>query len=691
MTVKTKTVTQEQRMIIEHSGSHALVKAVPGSGKTTTLVKRVQRLLQKGVKPRQILVLMYNKAAQVSFTEKLKLTLKNEYSLPPVRTFHSLALKIVQHAERSDKLGRKKLLTPDMKEYGNIIREAYRHGYAAEDGFIEPSEVEDLELFIARCHAEGLVPEEVACDPVFAKSPKEHIKAYLRFYELLQENRFRTFDSMLAEAKQVITEQPQLVSQLSHVIVDEYQDVNLVQHEIIKLLAGNRASVMAVGDINQSIYQWRGSRPDFIDGIFEQQFKSVNVFYLSCTFRFGHQLSLIANSLISKNSHKTAKLCISQPTQTPHTEVSIHPGLCLSKVSSLLMPGANSTAILARTNAHLAETELALRLCQIPYAYPDEKADGSYSIEKTTLFRRKEICVLVVAFLLSVDGDLQRLSRHNDRKSIISNFLQDAGFNWVTGQMKDAKTKLIDKSADIWQIFREVLQNGRKQSLQLKDLLSLNGAALGTDLAADVYQQISLTGLIENIGQESSIRRESNDQRRGIFRIKEFLQSSRITAGEFLSAVLNPQTANSDFSPVTLATFHAAKGLEYDTVIITGLNDAEFPPSSPQEISSHFETEDITDEDLLEEERRLFYVGITRAKQKLHLLVPHDERLAKWLNNGWNTTPKQEAIASRFVYELGLTEYKKVSQAIYDGTANQFNNSRNRLPKWYLSEMQNLK
>lgn len=687
MTRKSKTVTQEQRMIIEHSGSHALVKAVPGSGKTTTLVKRVQHLLKHGVKPKQILVLMYNKAAQVSFTEKLKLTLKNEYSLPPVRTFHSLALKIVQHAERSDKLGRKKLLTPDMKEYGSIIREAYRYGYSAEDGFVEQSEVEDLELFIARCHAEGLGPEEVALDPVFAKSPKEHIKAYLRFYELLQENRFRTFDSMLAEAKQLIAEQPQLVSQLSHVIVDEYQDVNLVQHEIIKLLASNHASVMAVGDINQSIYKWRGSRPDFIDGIFEQQFKSVAVFHLSCTFRFGHQLSLMANSLISKNTHKTAKLCISQPTQTPHTDVSIHPGLCLSKVPSLLTRGANSTAILARTNAHLAETELALRLCGIPYAYPDEKADGSNSTEKTTLFRRKEICVLVAAFLLCIDGNFKRLSRHPDRKAILAGFLWDAGISWTPGQMKDVQTKLLNQSADIWQLLTYALQNGRKHRLRLKELLSLKDSARETDLAAEVYQKIAMAGLTENIGQESSIRRESNDQRRGMFRIKEFLQSSRITAEEFLSAVLNPQRANSDFSPVTLATFHAAKGLEYDTVIITGLNDAEFPPSSPQEISSHFETEDITDEDSLEEERRLFYVGITRAKQKLHLLVPHDARLAKWLKNGWNTTPKQEAIASRFVYELGLTECKRISQAIYDGTSDELKSFTSKLPRHYLNEL----
>lgn len=690
MTRKAKTVTQEQREIIEHNGSHALVKAVPGSGKTTTLVKRVQRLLQNGVMPGQILVLMYNKAAQLSFLEKLNLTLKNQYRLPDVRTFHSLALEIVQQAVQRGELGYKNLLTPDMPEYKSIIREAHKYGYAAEDSFVEQNEIEELELFIARCHADVSSPEEIQFDPVFDKSPKEHIKAYQRFVELLQEHRFRTFDSMLAEAKQIIIKQPQLFSHLTHVIVDEYQDVNLVQHELIRLLAGEHAKVMAVGDINQSIYQWRGSRPDFIDGIFEQQFKPVQVFHLSCTFRFGHMLSLVANSLIGKNTHKTAKLCVSHPNQTYRTEVAIHAGLCLSKIPSLLTKGAGSTAILARTNAHLAEAELALRLCQIPYAYPEEKADGRDRPEKTTLFRRKEICVVVVAFLLCIDGGLQKLDHHPERVAIINGFLWDAGFSWTSGQMKDSQAALLKYRVDIWQVISETLQNGRKHRFHLKDLLSLKGSARETDLAAEVYQKIAMAGFTENIGQESTVRRESNDQRRGMFRIKEFLQSSRITAGEFLSAILNPQTANSDFSPVTLATFHAAKGLEYDNVIITGLNDSEFPPKPPQEISSQFATESVLNDDSLEEERRLFYVGITRAKQNLHLLVPHDERLAKWLNNGWNSTPKQDPVASRFVYELGLTEFMKVSGSIY-GDAATNDNSFSKLSKWYLGELQKLR
>lgn len=681
MTRQSKTVTPEQRLIINHSGSHALVKAVPGSGKTTTLVKRVQRLLQNGVMPNQILVLMYNKAAQISFTDKLKLIL-NEYPLPEVRTFHSLALELVKGAVQSGKLAQKRLLTTGMPEYRSIIQEAYRYGYDSENSFIEHNEVKDLEEFISKCHTQGVAAEEIVGDPIFANSPKEQIKAYLKFDELLKQNSFRTFGSMLTEAKQLIAEQPQLIRQRSHIIVDEYQDVNLVQHEIIKLLAGNHASVMAVGDINQSIYQWRGSRPDFIDGLFELQFQPVRVFYLSCTFRFGHQLSLIANSLISRNTQKTAKLCVSQPAQTPHTEVHLHLGLYILKALSLITPGADSTAILARTNAHLAEAELALRLCKIPYTYPDENAESDNGTEKSNLFKRKELCVLVVAILLSVDGDLRRLSRHNERNSIISNFLQDAGFNCATGQMKDAKVRL-NKNADIWQIIREILQNGRKQNLKLKDLLSLKGAALGKDLAADVYHKISLTGLIASIGQNSVNQRESNDQNRGMLRINELLQSSNITAEEFLSAVLNTESVNSDFSAVTLATFHTAKGLEYDTVIITGLKDIEFPCNGQQGILTD-------DDDSLQEERRIFYVGITRAKKKLHLLVPPDKLLEQWLDKGWNTTPKKEPIATRFVFELGLTECTRVSQAIYAGTAERIGSLSNRLLREYVNNLTKL-
>lgn len=691
MNAQNKKVTKEQRLIIEHDGLHALVKAVPGSGKTTTLIKRVQHLIQNGINPKQILVLMYNKSAQLSFTEKLKLTLKDQYPLPEVRTFHGLAHKVVRDAEQNGVVEQKRLLSPSGSDYGNIIRDVYKFAFAPQESFIDPADLEELELFIARCHADGATYEEIVSDPLFANYPKKHVVAYGRFCELLQQERFRTFDSMLAEAKQVIALHPNIYSHLSHVIVDEYQDVNLVQHELIRLLAGDTASVMAVGDINQSIYKWRGSRPDFIGGIFEQHFSPVKIFHLSCTFRFGHMLSLVANSLIGKNKNKNNKLCISHPAKTPKTTVSIHPGLCLSKISLLLTKEAKSNAILARTNAHLAEAELVMRLCQIPYAYPEDKADGSHKPEKTTLFKRKEISVLVVSFLLCIDGDLSRLDLHPDRGTIINGFLWEAGFKWASGQMKAAQTALIKNKADVWHLMSEVLQNGNFQHLSNENLVRLKRCASASDSAFHVYTLIAKAGLTENVGHDSISRRESNDQRRGMFRIREFLLSSKITGAQFLDAMLNPQTPNSEFTPVTLATFHAAKGLEYDNVFIVGLNDAEFPPSPPtNSASSTFDKIDANDDESMEEERRLFYVGITRAKQQLHLFVPKDEMLVKWLNSAWYSTPKDSPVASRFVYELGLTEYEKVGQSIYRNSEIKDGQTFNKLAKWYLSELKRL-
>ncbi len=691
MNIQNKKVTNEQRLIIEHDGLHALVKAVPGSGKTTTLIKRVQHLIQGGVNPKQILVLMYNKSAQVSFTEKLQLTLKEQYPLPEVRTFHGLASKVVMDAEQNKIIERKRLLSPDTADYRNIIRDAYQHAFGSQESFIDAASLEDLELFIARCHADGATYDEIVSDPLFTKSDKKQIVAYGRFCELLQTEHFRTFDSMLAEAKQVIALHPNIYSHLSHVIVDEYQDVNLVQHELIRLLAGDKASVMAVGDINQSIYKWRGSRPDFIGGIFEQHFSPVKIFHLSCTFRFGHMLSLVANSLIGKNKNRNNKLCISHPAKTPNTTVSIHTGLCLSKISLLLTKEAKSNAILARTNAHLAEAELVMRLCRLPYSYPEDKADGSHKPDKTTLFKRKEISVLVVSFLLCIDGDLSRLDQHPERGAIINGFLWEAGFKWASGQMKAAQTALIKNRADVWHLMSTVLQNGSTQRLRIDDLVRLKRCVSASDLAFHVYMLIVQAGLTENIGQESTSRRESNDQRRGMFRIKEFLQSSKITATQFLDAMLHPQTAFSEFAPITLATFHAAKGLEYDNVFIIGLNDAEFPPSKPTEATlPTFDKIDAPQDDNIEEERRLFYVGITRAKQQLNLLVPHDEMLARWLHNAWNSTPKESPVASRFVYELGLTEYVKVGQSIYGKSEIEGDQTFNKLAKWYLSELKKL-
>lgn len=168
----TKRLTWEQTRVVRHDAGHALIKAVPGSGKTTTLVKRVERLIKTGVEPGSILILMYNKSATVSFSDKLKLALKSD-AIPEVRTFHSLALKIVALAERQQLTPKKMLITPGNYRYDELVKQAYRVGCSYDSGYIEQSDITDFETFVSRCRASAVTPADAAADPTFSKIKPE--------------------------------------------------------------------------------------------------------------------------------------------------------------------------------------------------------------------------------------------------------------------------------------------------------------------------------------------------------------------------------------------------------------------------------------------------------------------------------------------------------------------------------------
>ncbi|WP_432464983.1 ATP-dependent helicase [Enterobacter hormaechei] len=677
----TKRLTWEQKSIVSHDTGHALVKAVPGSGKTTTLVKRVERLVKTGTDPRSILILMYNKSAQVSFTENLKTALMSSV-IPEIRTFHSLALKIVGYGERQQIIKKKDLITPSDYRYEQLVKQAYRYGFDHEANYIDPNEIENFELFIARCRAAAVTPVDAANDPTFSNIKREFIHAYGRYCELLEENSLRTFDDCLIEAVALLRNDSSLGAHFKHIIVDEYQDVNLIQHDMTRLLSKSDTSVMAVGDVNQCIYEWRGARPDFIGGLFERHYPNTKVFQLSCTFRFGHELSLMANSVIRRNSTKLTKLCVSHPS-TPKTEVRLHFDNCLSKVLSNLSVSSGTQAILSRTKANLAEAEIALRLCGLPYRY----LNGS-----SALHTRTEIGILVVGVLLSVYGDLRLLENHPNKQAIVYGFLKEAGFRWQKGQFKAALSGLMAPHADLWSALGQLFEGAQYQKDRLGRLATICQKDGEETPAIDVLRRLSMEGFIDSVGSEGVTRTGSNDQQRGGVRIGELLDSSKIDSRTFLNLILNPGEAATDCDPFILSTLHGSKGLEWDNVILIGLNEQEFPGGKPDDVYSVRTSMNTPPaEEEIEEERRLFYVGITRTKQQLNLVVPLDEGLARWLKNRWDSTPKKSPIATRFVYEAGWTACAVTSDAIYNSTVEKQKADFSKFHQWYLRDLQRLK
>ncbi len=675
-----KSLTLEQKAIVLHESGHALVKAVPGSGKTTTLVKRVERLVKTGVDPNAILILMYNKSAQSSFVDKLKTTLKSS-RIPEVRTFHSLALDLVTSHERQHHLDSKALLGSSDHRYDELVKQAYREGFSHEADYISPSDIEELQLFIDRCRAEAITPGDAAMDPVLKDTGPNYIRAYSRYCELLEESGLRTFDDCLIEANSLLQSNPDLRACHAHIIVDEYQDVNLIQHTMVRLLTKSHTSVMGVGDLNQAIYSWRGARPDFIGGLFEKHFRNTRVFHLSCTFRFGHEVSLIANSVIRRNSTKLDHLCISHPS-TPRSEVSVHSDSCLSKVLADLPIGRGSQAILSRTNAHLAEAEIALRLCNLPYRY----LKGN-----SRLHTRAEIGLLVVGFLLCVQGDLKSLEWHPHKQSFLFNFLRHSGFSWKTGQQKAAIKALMAPRADLLTVLGEIFSGSTSQINRSDRLAALRRQDSEHTRAIDVLRRLQSSGFIENLGATGVKRGQANDQKRGLVRIEELLESSNIDADTFLNLILHPSPATREQEPFVLSTIHTAKGLEWDSVVLIGLHDEEFPAGQPDGNSAPHPAEHSGSDDGLEEERRLFYVGITRSKRQLHLVVPVDPGLNLWLTKGWDTTPKRTPVATRFLYEAGLTACGLTALAIYRDKLREQKHTFNKLHQWYLDSLKKLK
>jgi DNA helicase-2/ATP-dependent DNA helicase PcrA len=300
-------LTDEQLRIINHSGGHARVSAVAGSGKTTTMVARVGQLLQQGVSANLVMVLMFNKSARDSFAEAMQNRLPSAAQLPEVRTFHSLGMRLVNSFTKRGALPPYSLVTEEYiqeKLARQVANEVYRESQD-NDGWLAGDEVEEFITFIDRVKSTVTGPAEVFKKLDLSTRYSYFIKAFDLFEKVRRERKIRFYADLIHEPLMAMLADSELADwvtdRVDHIIVDEYQDINEAQQQLLKILAGSRARVMVVGDVDQCIYEWRGARPEYITTRFQLDFPKPENYMLSYTFRYGHQLSLAANHLISWN------------------------------------------------------------------------------------------------------------------------------------------------------------------------------------------------------------------------------------------------------------------------------------------------------------------------------------------------------------------------------------------------------
>ena len=644
--------TKEQLQIITHSGGHARVSAVAGSGKTTTMVERVGYLLQQGTPPENILILMFNRSARDCFASSLKERFGNSHGkLPEVRTFHALGNRLVASFSRRGALPAYRLVT---EEYvlEKLARQAVQKTYQAVEGgagYPVSEEIEDFLTFIDLVKATTANVSTVFKTQGLSANYSYFIEAFELFEKIRKQQGIRFFSDLIYEPLVVMLADNEIhnwvSNRVSHILVDEYQDINEAQQQLLKILAGNRARVMVVGDVDQCIYEWRGARPEYITDRFQLDFRQPIEYKLSYTFRYGHTLSLAANHLIANNSKRDSKLCLSHPS-TPVTEITIHESSGAKELTACLQKwlaeGRKLTeaVVLVRLFAQTIPVELALLEASIPYIL--EGSDG--------VFECQEILALT-GYLRLVDGSLPSLDPAVRQQFVAAMLCQPH-----LGLKRQELNLLVQQISAAPESAVQILEGlqDMEQPLFLQKRFQQTASAWQefTQLSADKPAAELLRSIVSTLQLYDFYHKFSARMATAENRIKTCETFIAFTADKNLSieglfntlAELRCRGDRQVAERLLITSVHRAKGLEWPLVILPGLEDGFFPLCKDGNGML----------DSLEDERRLFYVAMTRAKEHLVCFHPTDKKLENNIKKKRQRLPQQRMQASQFLYEVNL-------------------------------------
>lgn len=627
-------LTSEQLAVVHHQEGHARVRAVAGSGKTTTLVARVIHLLRQGVNPKRMLVVMYNKAAQEDFTAKLiaqaqhlAQTKNLRLNLPQIRTFHSLGYKLSQSLTNWGVLPARQLIQADW-QLDKFTRQALAQLAQTQNTKLEPWLEEDLlaefksfcTLVKSGLASADIVFEELS-NPKNGQENRSHfIAAFHQLEEVLADNRVKVFDDLIWQPAKLLATQPdikqRLQGYLSYLIVDEYQDINPAQQSLIKALAGE-AEIMVVGDVDQCIYEWRGAKPEYMLHKLETDFSPLTDYPLSHTFRFGHNLALAANLAINHNQNRPKQLTLAPANKTTPIEVGSSSAWLLHQINKALhqLQEANqqpaSAAILVRSWAQSLDLQLELLAANQPF---------NLSRPEHFIFQRNQIqAVLAYARLalnLHANPSVLNLPLINSQQAA-NDFNQLLSFPTLYLNNAD-KQRLVTsftqgQEAFYTQLDQLTSSKQKRVAARLAVLANLSKHTL-TAPSKFIALLLKLTKA-ESVLRKTSASKEVADE---ALRLLKGLASYAAASPakqlepwlvELEAAQAKGQLTNQPAN-LTLTTVHSAKGLEWDVLGIYALNEGDFP--------YNYGFGRLTQAEL-EAERRLFYVALTRAKQQLYL------------------------------------------------------------------------
>ena len=639
-----QTLNPAQLEAVNYSGGPCLIIAGAGTGKTKTLTCKIAKLIQDGMPPYKILAVTFTNKAAKEMRERLNLLVPGAAAQVWIYTFHSFALRILrQNAEAAklvrdfviyDETEQKKVVTLCLEEMG--VKDAKKEvNYYVSIISLAKDEMLGVDEFLAQALASNN-EKKIQVAEVYKRYQKKLDESYaLDFGDLL----FKTV--MLLKNNQDIRQYYQQFFQ--YILVDEYQDTNKTQYILTSLLAQKHRNLCVVGDPDQSIYSWRGANIKNILN-FERDFKDAKVITLEENYRSTQVILDASNRLIKQNKNRKEKSLHTSKQGGEPINVRELPSegeearFVANQIQMLVEDdGANlnDIAIFYRTNAQSRNFEDTFRRYQIPYRL----------IGAVKFYDRKEIKdILSYAKLLVNPSDSVSLLRiiNTPRRSIgdttISALLNYAQKNNITLWAALKQQNFIDG-------LKPTALRGIKEFVNLIESLTLEKEMLAP--------HETITKLLELSGYQKSIEDEMEKdpeagQRIGnlnelVNAVKEYeerciKEETAPTLSGYLQEISlitsEDESENQNGGAVTLMTVHLAKGLEFPTVFVTGLEEGLFPLSSKEE-------------DELEEERRLCYVAMTRAKKNLYMTYAATRRI-------FGKT--YENFASRFLYDSGLLE-----------------------------------
>lgn len=574
-----------------------LVLAGAGSGKTKVLTTRIAYLInEKNVDPSSILAITFtNKAANEMKDRVIKLIGNIGYSMK-ISTFHSFGLSILK--EHCDLLGYSKNFTIiDSDDSMTLIKKIVKD-LNLDSKIFNPKMIRNK---ISGAKNELMDPAEYVR---FANTDMEEkiVSVYERYQKRLKLNNSFDFDDLLMLPIKLLKENPDVLKQyqekFKYVMVDEYQDTNQAQYILTKMMSAKYKNICVVGDNDQSIYMFRGANYRNILN-FEKDYKNTSVILLEENYRSTKNILDVANSIIKNNKSRKDKtlwtnnddgLKIKYHRSSNEKDESFY---VAGEIKKLLNNGVplSEIAVLYRANAQSRNIEEVLLRDNIPY-----KVVGAFYF-----YNRKEIKDLIAY--------LKLIYNHNDDNSltrIINVPKRGIGLkaieNLNTKAMLEEKSLYDSLSTQKELDFKRLIDDLSKKSetMSLTELVDciLNDSKMKEEL--ELEKTIESEVRLENLEEFKSITK-SFEESKGIVSLGEFLEE--------ISLVSDVEEYKNNTNVVTLMTIHSAKGLEFDNVFLIGMEEGLFPHANC-----------LNDAEELEEERRLCYVAVTRARKRLWLV-----------------------------------------------------------------------